>query len=101
MQTAPTTNTGASRGKGLTMSTTTFAATVSAADGTDAIARVERRLVDGFTVTGRTEVRSARHMLWTVEVQNNGGNADAAWVEMTSYGISPSDDLGSAWSEFL
>lgn len=80
------------------MPTTTFAATVSAADAADATAKVARRLVEGFSLTGRVSVRSERHGLWNVEVANNGGNKNDCWVVLTSYGISPSKELGSVWA---
>jgi hypothetical protein len=75
----------------------TFSASIIASDAADAIARVERRLPEGFAVTGRTGVRSAKHQLLTVEVENHGGDIERCWVTLTSYGISPSKDLGSAW----
>ena len=80
---------------------TTFAATVSAADAEQAAARVGKYLgkVEGFALTGRVSVRTERHMLWTVEVANLGGDVNDCWVVLTSYGISPCDDLGSTWAD--
>lgn len=80
--------------------TTTFTASICAADAADAIARIERRLhkTPGVTITGRVQVRSERHKLWTVEMASDGTtDADSVWVWLTSYGISPSADLGSMW----
>lgn len=76
----------------------TFSATVSAADAADAVAKVARRVVEGFALTGRVQVRSERHGLWVVEVANNGGNVNDCWVVLTSYGISPCKALGSVWA---
>lgn len=78
---------------------TNFAATVSAANAEQAAARVAKHLakVEGFALTGQVQVRSERHMLWTVEVANLGGDVNDCWVTLTSYGISPAEDLGSTW----
>ncbi len=83
----------------VTMRSTTFAATVSATSADDAIARVTKQVakVAGFELTGRVEVRSARHQLWNVEVANHGGDRNDLWVVLTSYGISPAKSLGSMW----
>ena len=79
----------------------TFSATLTAADAGDAIERVARRLPDGFAVTGRSSVRSERHLLRTVEVENRGGDVDDCFVVLTSYRISPSVELGSTWESTL
>lgn len=70
-----------------------------AATDEDAIVRVAKHVakLDGFSLTGRVSVKSAKHMLRTVEIANHGGNADDAWVVLTSYGISPAKELGSFW----
>jgi hypothetical protein len=83
------------------MATTTFTATVMASSADEASAKVAKRLPEGFALTGRTGVRSAKHLLLTVEVENLGGNVDACWVILTSYGISPSKALGSHWETTL
>ena len=75
----------------------TFAVSVIAADEADASERVARRLPEGFGLTGRAAVTDAKHMLCSVEVANNGGDVNDAWVVLTSYGITPAGDLGSAW----
>lgn len=75
--------------------------TLSASNAESALARVERHLakLTGFTATGRVAVRDHRHGLMDVEVTHDGtGDVDDAWVILTSYGISPSDGLGSRWS---
>lgn len=75
---------------------TTFTASVLAADPAKAIARVTPHLPDGFTVTEARE--NPRHpQLMDVIVENDGGDVDACWVALTSYGISPSKALGSSW----
>jgi hypothetical protein len=79
-----------------------FVASVSAADESGALVAATRRVsgIDGggFVCTGRTAVRSERHGLYYVEIENVGGCVDAAWVQLTSYGMSPSNDLGSVWA---
>lgn len=72
-----------------------FAATVSASTHRDAIEKVERRLPEGWTAT-QVECRSQKHRLWDVLVSGEGDRNDL-WVILTSYGISPSNDLGSFW----
>ena len=76
-----------------------FAASVMASNAADALARVAKYVakLDKFELTGRVQVRSAKHGLWTVEIANNGGNRNDAWVVLTSYGISPAKELGSVW----
>lgn len=77
----------------------TFTATVSAMSAGDAVTRVQRHLakVEGFSMTGRAQVRSEKHRLWTVEITDEGGDKDDLWVVLTSYGISPDEALGSVW----
>lgn len=81
---------------------TKFTATVSAARAVEAISKVERRLPEGFKATGNVSLRSQRHLLYNVEVEMSEGTTEAqrdeVWVTLTSYGISPSEDLGSIWS---
>ncbi len=94
----PDTNTNPAKagGREATMATT-FAVTVSAADEAQAATKVARRLPQGFALTGRTGVRSARHGLFVAEVAHQGGDRNDCWVVLTSYGMSPSADLGSVW----
>lgn len=61
--------------------------------------RTGRVDVGEFRCTGRGEVRSARHMIVDVEVEDLGGDRDALWVFLTSYGMSPGPDLGSVWQQ--
>ena len=78
----------------------TIVCTIMAADATDALVRFERygSKVAGLSATGRVSERSARHGLWNVEVEvAPDADVNDAWVRLTSYGISPSDDLGSVW----
>lgn len=82
------------------MDSITFPATICAADAVDAVARIERRLakLPGVRVTGRAQVRSERHKLWTVEMSSNGTTCrNDIWVWLTSFGISPGAELGSIW----
>lgn len=76
---------------------TTIEVTVMASDSTDATARVLKHLakVSGFALTGRTEIRSERHNLWTVEVADLGGDKDDLWIVLTSYGISPAKGVSA------
>lgn len=74
-----------------------FFSTVIAVSADDAAAKVAKRLPEGFALTGRVGVRSERHALWNVEVANLGGDVNHAWVILTSYGITPGDELGSVW----
>jgi len=82
--------------KGDTMSSL-ITASVSASGADDALARVERYLVDGFATTGAVSVKSKRHMLWNVEVKDLGGDRNDCWVMLSSYGISA--ELGSVWEK--
>ena len=81
----------------------TFTASVSASDAKDAVKRAHRQVakLDGFELTGRVQVKSERHLLWNVEIHNNGGDVNDAWVVLTSYGINPSPELGSDWESVL
>ena len=81
--------------------TSTISVSLIAADEASAVDRVGRTLakLEGFEPTGRVAVKSARHALYTVEVNNLGGDVNDAWVVLTSYGISPADDLGSSWQK--
>lgn len=87
----------------------TFGVTVIAADEADAAERVARvidRSCPGqLCPTGVTGVKSARHALYTVEVEALAPLDRAArndlWVVLTSYGLSPSTDLGSTWEAVL
>ena len=73
----------------------TFTVTVPFAEGCmEAIARVEQRLPDGFTVTASKKLTKMRV---AVEVVGDGDVNDC-WVQLTSFGMSPSNDLGSTWS---
>lgn len=87
-----------------------FVASVSATDEADALARVDARLarhpqLDGLATTGRTGVRSAKHLIFEVEVampdDYTRASRNDAWVLLTSYGISPSPALGSTWERTL
>lgn len=82
---------------------TTFTATTSAATAEGALARVTAHLPIGFAITGRVSCRSERHQLWHVEVEVQDASADVndCWVILTSYGISPSAELGSTWERTL
>lgn len=77
--------------------------TTTATSADDALARVGRFIgpdatdrLEGFSLTGRARARSAKHLLWEVEVAHEGGDVNRAWVTLTSYGISPAG-LGSVW----
>lgn len=78
----------------------TIVCTVMAADAADALVRFARYggSLEGVTATGRVAERSARHLLWNVEVTvEPTADVDDVWVRLTSYGITPGDDLGSVW----
>ena len=86
----------------------TFAVTVSAGSPAEAIAKLDRYVeggdhhlaVAGFASTGRAGARNERWAakgLYEVEVEDRGGDRDDLWVVLTSYGMSPADDLGSCW----
>lgn len=77
---------------------TAFVATVTFSNPAEAAAKVEARLPEGFA-TGRVAWRSERHLLVDVEVTNTGGDVNDCWVILTSFGISPSDALGSRWAQ--
>jgi len=81
----------------------TFSATIVAAHADAALACVERYLssVEGFAATGRVAVRSERHLLWSVEVEDLGGDPDDCWTVLSSNGVSPSPELGSRWETIL
>jgi hypothetical protein len=74
-----------------------------ASDAVDAIARVARRLPAQFAVTGETSVVSARHMLTDVQVEAaadvTAAQVDDCWVLLTSYGMSPTADMGASWQQ--
>lgn len=82
------------------MSTTT-AVIVSASTSDQAVARCAKHVakVPGFEVTGRVAERSAKHLLWTVEVTGSGDVNDL-WVVLTSFGMDPSP-MGSVWEATL
>lgn len=83
---------------------TTFTASLTATDAPSALARVAKYLakVEGFEATGRVIVTSERHQLWAVEVTAEAGaDVNDCWVLLTSYGISPSPELGSRWESVL
>jgi hypothetical protein len=78
--------------------TTITVTTVLSGSAEKALAKVSRYVakVDGFSVTGRVS-ENLGHGRYEVEVQNVGGNVNDFWVVMTSYGMSPSKNLGSHW----
>ena len=74
-----------------------FTTTVSARTADEAIAKLGKYAEKaGVEATGRVAVRSERHLLWNVETVLHG-DRNHAWVILTSYGMDPSDDLGSHW----
>ena len=79
----------------------TFGAAVFASNMEDALRRVAETCtkhgLTGFAPTGRATCTSERHLRWVVEIANEGGDVDDAWVVLTSYGISPDETLGSVW----
>lgn len=74
-----------------------FTTTVIASTTDQAIAKVDR-FAEKAAVrpTGRALVRDAKHLLVDVEVELLG-DRNNAWVILTSYGMSPSESLGSMW----
>jgi len=99
MNTHPTTD------REVTMPTNSFTVTVPFAEnGDEAVRRVHARLPYGFTATGITRqvtTSEGRHRGYAVVVQQTGGDRDDCWVVLTSYGMSPSADLGSRWEQHL
>jgi hypothetical protein len=85
----------------MTTIATTSVVTVLAADLEQGIDKVQARLPQWWTTTGRSTWKSERHLLVEVEVTYPDDLTDyernGAWVALTSYGISPADDLGSYW----
>ena len=79
----------------------TFNANVIASNAEDAFAKVAKRLVPGFRLSGRVQEHSARALLWNVEVVNEGGDVNDCWVVLSSYGILPGSSLNSVWQEVL
>lgn len=74
-----------------------------ARDAADAIDRVAGRLPAGFQVTGQADTLSARHMLMDVQVQAGAhvtpAQVDDCWVALTSYGMTPTADMGASWQQ--
>lgn len=84
--------------KGATMSTTTIHVSAIGNDPADAIARLTKRLPVGMTITGNTGSKyQGRVVVMEVLVDRSACDVDDAWVLLTSYGFSPSDDLGAYW----
>lgn len=83
------------------MNTQIITASVSAGSVDEAIAKAGRYStkhgLQGVAPTGRVAVRSERHRLFDVELSLIDANVNDVWVVLTSYGIVPSDHLGSAW----
>lgn len=78
-----------------------FTTTVSAGSADEALAKLGRYAEKaGVEATGRVVVRSEKHRMWDVETTLRGDKNDA-WVVLTSYGMSPSADLGSSWERIL
>lgn len=74
-----------------------FTTSVLAGSADQALAKVEKYAERaGVRVTGNVSVKSERHGLWNVETELLGSKNEA-WVILTSYGMSPSEDLGSVW----
>lgn len=74
-----------------------FTALLAASDVAQATDRVLSKLGEGFKVL-EARVASPRHLLHEVLVEApEGFDRNDTWVLLTSYGISPSADLGSAW----
>lgn len=76
-------------------------ATVIASNTREGVERVGARLPEGWELSGRAGWRSAKHLLVQVEVlvptSATKRERNAGWVKLTSYGITPSDDLGAGW----
>lgn len=76
-----------------------FTTTTIAQAGSEALLKVEGLLdrIEGFEVTGRVSEKSARHLLWNVEIKDLGGDRDDLWVLLTSFGCSA--EVGSVWEK--
>jgi hypothetical protein len=83
--------------EGHTMNTTTFTVSMMTRDEDAALARLRKYLPDGFTATGRVVGYEYAGRLIVLEVSDNGGDRDDCWIVLTSYGMSPSDNLGAYW----
>ena len=81
------------------MTTTTFSISVPFAQSlADAQQRCRIRLTEGVHLTGRVDWRDEGKAMATVEaVAEEGANVADCWVVLTSYGLSPSKDLGACW----
>jgi len=84
--------------KGATMSTTTIHVSTPGNDAADALSRLAARLPVGMTITGNTGTKyRGRVVVMEVLVDRAACDVNDAWVVLTSYGFSPSDDLGASW----
>jgi hypothetical protein len=84
--------------KGHPMTSTITVSTMG--NNTDkALAHLAAHLPAGMTITGRTATKYAgRVTVMEVTVGADCDRADA-WVLLTSYGLTPSDDLGAYWQD--
>jgi|TARA_R110000824_G_scaffold132802_1_gene295377 hypothetical protein len=80
---------------------TTFTVAVGGSGPNDALQRIVKHLPVGFAPTGNYSVRrSSAHSdygTFNIEVANHGGDQNDCWFMLTSYGMNPSDGLGSVW----
>ena len=95
----------------MTIGTTkTFTVRCSAETEAKALARVEAEIERSghgakFKVTGRTATLAVNKLIRSVEVEhalsNTARDINDLWVCLTSYGMSPSKELGSIWEAAL
>jgi hypothetical protein len=80
-----------------------FKVTCFAGTATDVRKRVEDTLakVPGFEMVGEPWLTHEDKLRWAVTVRNLGGDVNDCWVMLTSYGMSPSEDLGSVWESAI
>lgn len=71
----------------------------------EAAAKVAKYLPAGYSVGGEAELVSERHMLWDVPVvrdvpgEPSKAERNDVWVRLSSYGISPGDELKAGWQK--
>jgi hypothetical protein len=79
-----------------TAATHTFTVSMMTKTPDKALAHLCKWLPEGFEATGRYDY-AYKGRLIVLEVINHGGDVDDCWVVLTSYGMSPGDELGAYW----
>ncbi len=94
MNTAPATSTHTLKGDHMP---STITITTIGSDAERAAAKVAKRLPAGISLTGRASLAYQGRMVALEATVADTCDRDDAWVVLTSYGMSPSDDLGASW----